>query len=588
MRKIIAVIALLFSAFPALAQTSQTFPSYVGSLPTASALNPSDSFYLLQGGISKRLLGSTLISAAGLGLTLGSTPVPLGGTVGVSGTPINNLYLSNPVITGAASTSPTTGALIVAGGAGIAGNLNVGGNLNASGNALLTPTVTLNSSGSASANSTAINAAIQTLGAAGGGTVQLPCGGNLYFGATIDNNVSGVLVRACPNGVYSTVLLPTFSGVALKHRTPYGTGSTPENLGGGFVGFTINGNSEATQNLVIDSVSQGTYDLTSIEAAGSVSNIEILSCITGTNLAQCDVQLQRGYMNFLVYQLTTTAKAIQVLGSTNADFSGSPNVTWNIVYNNGLAVDMGWADSNIIWLGTFRAAGGTGNCLLMRGLNSSTSQGAYGNIFRWLGCGYGDGSAPTVYAQGTGDAGVTGAVSNAIQMLDINNGTAIPTAGTGSSWNYQTSSGILAYDTGSVGNGDVLSFGTPGAAPAGVASPNAISLGNDYSGAAGTGLKLKLLDSTVIYGLGVSAGQLDIVSANTTAFWYLSSKVASINSSGIFTSSGLVATAAAPTVSSNQIGYGSTVAAASNCGGGSVTGCIVVNVAGTARYVPYY
>jgi len=59
--------------------------------------------------------------------------------------------------------------------------------------------------------------------------------------------------------------------------------------------------------------------------------------------------------------------------------------------------------------------------------------------------------------------------------------------------------------------------------------------------------------------------------------------------SGVETAAGLVAIAAAPTVSSNQIGYGSTVAAATSCGSLSgAAGCIVVNIAGTAHYVPYY
>jgi hypothetical protein len=51
----------------------------------------------------------------------------------------------------------------------------------------------------------------------------------------------------------------------------------------------------------------------------------------------------------------------------------------------------------------------------------------------------------------------------------------------------------------------------------------------------------------------------------------------------------LTLTAAAPTVAAAQIGYGSTVTANTNCGtlAGS-TGCVVINVAGTTRYLPYY
>ena len=53
---------------------------------------------------------------------------------------------------------------------------------------------------------------------------------------------------------------------------------------------------------------------------------------------------------------------------------------------------------------------------------------------------------------------------------------------------------------------------------------------------------------------------------------------------------------AAPTVGSAQIGYGSTTASATNCdvafpgsaGIVSATACIVVNVAGTTGYIPYF
>lgn len=50
-----------------------------------------------------------------------------------------------------------------------------------------------------------------------------------------------------------------------------------------------------------------------------------------------------------------------------------------------------------------------------------------------------------------------------------------------------------------------------------------------------------------------------------------------------------VLTAAAPTVSASQIGYGGTVTANTNCGTlASSAGCVVINVAGTIHYIPYY
>lgn len=54
------------------------------------------------------------------------------------------------------------------------------------------------------------------------------------------------------------------------------------------------------------------------------------------------------------------------------------------------------------------------------------------------------------------------------------------------------------------------------------------------------------------------------------------------------TASGSVLTAAAPTAASGQIGFGSTTAVVANCGTTGPTACIVVNIAGTTHYIPYY
>jgi hypothetical protein len=55
------------------------------------------------------------------------------------------------------------------------------------------------------------------------------------------------------------------------------------------------------------------------------------------------------------------------------------------------------------------------------------------------------------------------------------------------------------------------------------------------------------------------------------------------------TSNTVVLTAAAPTVTSGQVGLGGTTAAASNCNtvGTTPVACLVVNIAGTAHYIPY-
>lgn len=63
----------------------------------------------------------------------------------------------------------------------------------------------------------------------------------------------------------------------------------------------------------------------------------------------------------------------------------------------------------------------------------------------------------------------------------------------------------------------------------------------------------------------------------------------SITLSGAAKSTTLTLTSAAPTVSAGQIGFGGTTAAASNCGTLiTAVACIVVNIAGTVHYIPYY
>lgn len=66
--------------------------------------------------------------------------------------------------------------------------------------------------------------------------------------------------------------------------------------------------------------------------------------------------------------------------------------------------------------------------------------------------------------------------------------------------------------------------------------------------------------------------------------------LASINSSGQGSlSAGLLLSGAAPTASSGQIGYGGGTATVSSCGSlASSAGCVIVNVAGTNHYIPYY
>lgn len=62
-----------------------------------------------------------------------------------------------------------------------------------------------------------------------------------------------------------------------------------------------------------------------------------------------------------------------------------------------------------------------------------------------------------------------------------------------------------------------------------------------------------------------------------------------LRATGLATLNNALFTAAAPTVAASQVGLGGTVTANTNCGTlASSAGCLVINVAGTTRYIPYY
>jgi hypothetical protein len=94
-------------------------------------------------------------------------------------------------------------------------------------------------------------------------------------------------------------------------------------------------------------------------------------------------------------------------------------------------------------------------------------------------------------------------------------------------------------------------------------------------------------NTTPMFKLGGTTSSFPALKRSSTA---LQVRLADDSADTTIQASGGILTAAAPTVSASQIGYGGSTAAAANCNVTSPTptGCIVVNVAGTTRYVPYY
>ena len=120
----------------------------------------------------------------------------------------------------------------------------------------------------------------------------------------------------------------------------------------------------------------------------------------------------------------------------------------------------------------------------------------------------------------------------------------------------------------SVAGGNVLTIGSATVGTA-TAAPNAINFDTTYSSVAGQHPKINLYGN--LFGIGVSASQLDIISSANcpTAFWAGSVKVASLSAAGVFTLAGL--TGMTTPLSVAQGGTGGTAFALSALSDVSVT-----------------
>jgi len=301
------------------------------------------------------------------------------------------------------------------------------------------PNIVTGSTLAASANAAAINSAMATVNAAGGGTVQLPCGA-IYVSSPIDNVYSRVLVRGCGRDnyhdggdtvSYGTTILPTNAINVLIHETQSGVGNS-KNSGGGFQWITVNGNNLGLDLLRVISVNSGTYDLTLLNSVGTEAAY-FGTRTTGVDLAEA-ADIQYAHVNLTIRQLDSVAaraaNGVVLDGSGNANFSANNDVVIQVQHANGNALVCKNADNNNISIRAYRAYSGTGHTIY--GYGGGMATGCYSNIFTNV-----SGGGP-IYMRGTSDGDTRGVV-NKIDWLDTANSSPIPMAGTGSSWQWTES-----------------------------------------------------------------------------------------------------------------------------------------------------
>lgn len=316
--------------------------------------------------------------------------------------------------------------------------------------------VVANDSTKAASNATAINALYAALGAAGGGRVILPAG-NVYVGATLDNaqdyvtlRGGGVLYVNQGTPVYSTTIIPTFAGTVLKDQS-LPTANHVKN-GGGIDGIRVIGNGIATRLVEIGSGWGGTYKF---RAEDSVGPDGVAFEVFGLPGASNAGNFQRAEVDISAQQTApgaaSNAHCIVMEGDAASNVSINDRMRFDLVHMNGDGLRMANADNNMIWLRSYRVLGGTGAGVRSKaGIKYQIA--ARANVFTFL-----SSNSPSVF-EGT-ETATYPSISNVIQYLDSDNGTPLPTVGTGAQAYVENAAGTYAPTVtaggGSLGSGVV-------------------------------------------------------------------------------------------------------------------------------------
>lgn len=196
-----------------------------------------------------------------------------------------------------------------------------------------------------------------------------------------------------------------------------------------------------------------------------------------------------------------------------------------------------------------------------------------------------------VWAQGY-YAGTAGSVAGSLTLYNATSGsiTLAPTTGA-----LGTVTATLPANTGTVAELNLaqtvtaLQSYTGGIAfPDGTAQNPAVLLG--AASASGANIASQVLQFNYFNGSSAEKNYIIKVNVSNQMLFQTTDTTGLFLFNGNTFASTHVSTAAAATVAAGQIGYGGTTAAASNCNVTSPTptGCVVINVAGTTRYLPYY
>ena len=317
------------------------------------------------------------------------------------------------------------------------------------------------------------------------------------------------------------------------------------------------------------------------------------------------------------------ANALTTAGANMTTVESDSNATVNVANKYGFAaVDLNTSVGSVTGKLTIGGSGCSGNCVIPNDaafyvLTAGGANSPYGWDYGLLAVQVSSGGRPPITSTGSLIRAGGYALANIIDIPDVTctnflNLPALKMTCAGLVTSSETdatdgTNGLIRLIPGSTNFLESVNSGNTGSVNLTIAGHNAGAMSS---------LSLVATTVTLSAGLTVSglttAGYVTTTSGGTLGSSAFGTGVAAALGNAVNGSGGLApvgsptftgtpagpnftATAAAPTVSALQVGYGGTVEAAGSAtcptgtvGGQTVAGCLIVNVAGTARYVPYF
>lgn len=339
--------------------------------------------------------------------------------------------------------------------------------------------------------------------------------------------------------------------------------------GGGLIDIAVNGRTIADFGLVIKSWFKGTFVVYGASCVQFICDMGVVATLGEAR----DCQFNTVSIFGRQYAGAPNGGTLRWGGDSlaNTSFNRFPEIS--STYQNGNGLDLGNGDSNDLGLVRLNSGGGTGVGVIFRGSNAGAVECCRGNRIHMLSPGSGG-----ILAEGT-TSKTFASNENVIAWFDDSNGSADPVVETGAT----------------------LRWGNQRAVDVGRAAVKLTV--SDSKANAQTQRALMVSETIRIH--NASANHVRMVDSANEYAWHITSNAMTLTriaGGNALTISGTIAvsvptirmTAATPTVSAGQVGFGNVTASTVGAAGGASalpatpSGYLQINIAGTMFKLPYY